>query len=35
VEHDEEIHSAIMNLREWRRAEVAKYFYEEFEPIAA
>ena len=35
VEHDEEIHSATLSLREWHRMEVTKYLYEETEPVAA
>jgi hypothetical protein len=35
VEHDEDIHSATISLREWHRAQVTKYFYEEFAPAAA
>jgi hypothetical protein len=33
VPHDEEIHQATLNLREWFHYEVTKYFFEEEVPL--
>ena len=33
VPHDEEIHEATLNLREWFRYEVTKYFFDEELPV--
>jgi hypothetical protein len=33
VPHDDEIHQATLNLREWFRYEVTKYFFEEEVPL--